>query len=248
MRASSSSGCEHEVDLVLSLCAYVTKPLLSVADMVDQGHTVTFSRQGSCATHDKTGAVLPRTRRNRVFEVDLQVLGPVQGEPRMHLNPLEHEVVSRQGVEHVVVSRPGVEHEVVSRPGEHEVVRQPGVEHEVVDDDVGAAWDEDATEDFEPVRVRPGPPQPSKAERIAHEALHLPYREWCEHCVAARGLRHVHTCVDHSGEAENHALICVSGLWVLGACRRGLWTTGAGDAGATFEMGGSHDGGQEGWH
>eukprot|EP00971_Amphidinium_carterae_P087541 1732192-Amphidinium_carterae.1 len=84
----------------------VTKPLLSVADMVDQGHTVTFSRQGSCVTHDKTGAVLSLTRRNRVFEVDLPVIGPVQGEQRMHLNPLEHEVVSRPGVEHEVVSRP----------------------------------------------------------------------------------------------------------------------------------------------
>ena len=29
--------------------------------------------------------------------------------------------------------------------------------------------------------------EPSPAEREAHQALHLPYRSWRQHCVAGRG-------------------------------------------------------------
>ena len=31
------------------------------------------------------------------------------------------------------------------------------------------------------------PRQPSEEERRAHNLTHLPYRNWCEHCVKGRG-------------------------------------------------------------
>ncbi len=49
----------------------VTKALLSVADLVDTGHTVIFSRSGSRAVHDETGEVTEFTRRRNTFEVTL---------------------------------------------------------------------------------------------------------------------------------------------------------------------------------
>ena len=41
---------------------------------------------------------------------------------------------------------------------------------------------EDDDEAQEP-NVRRAPKEPTKAERERHEALHLPYRSWCRHCV-----------------------------------------------------------------
>eukprot|EP00972_Heterocapsa_arctica_P090949 13417606-Heterocapsa_arctica.AAC.1 len=33
---------------------------------------------------------------------------------------------------------------------------------------------------------------PTKREREEHEALHLPYRSWCKHCVRGRGRNRPH--------------------------------------------------------
>ena len=37
-----------------------------------------------------------------------------------------------------------------------------------------------------------GPREPSEEERIEHEMTHLPYRNWCRHCVRGRGKRMPH--------------------------------------------------------
>ena len=51
-------------------------------------------------------------------------------------------------------------------------------------------------------RVRRAPKEPTKAERERHEALHLPYREWCRHCVRGRGRNRPHR-KQTGGEEEN---------------------------------------------
>ena len=43
---------------------------------------------------------------------------------------------------------------------------------------------------------------PTKREREEHEATHIPYREWCECCVRARGRRHAHRHLKLSDEGR----------------------------------------------
>ena len=38
------------------------------------------------------------------------------------------------------------------------------------------------------VRLLPRPRAPSKAEWERHVVFHMPFRDWCRHCVAGRGL------------------------------------------------------------
>lgn len=61
---------------------------------------------------------------------------------------------------------------------------------------------EQAKEDEEPTRevveegrrpvVRKGPDQPTAAEVSEHRKTHVPYRNWCPHCVAGRGRNDPH--------------------------------------------------------
>ena len=43
-------------------------------------------------------------------------------------------------------------------------------------------------EDGERVGLLPRPRTPSKAEWERYVVSHMPFREWCTHCVAGRGL------------------------------------------------------------
>ena len=48
--------------------------------------------------------------------------------------------------------------------------------------------DEETGEPDVHVKHRGSHREPSKAERAEHERTHLPYRTWCKHCVAGRGV------------------------------------------------------------
>ena len=41
-------------------------------------------------------------------------------------------------------------------------------------------------EEAKPAKVASNPLEPTRAERLSHEATHLPYRSWCADCVAGR--------------------------------------------------------------
>ena len=41
-------------------------------------------------------------------------------------------------------------------------------------------------------KVARRPAAPTKAMVLAHEVHHADYREWCEHCVAGKGISHQH--------------------------------------------------------
>ena len=51
--------------------------------------------------------------------------------------------------------------------------------------------DKDEEEAQEPV-TRRAPKGPTKEEREKHEATHLPFREWCQHCIRGRGRNKPH--------------------------------------------------------
>ena len=48
-------------------------------------------------------------------------------------------------------------------------------------------------------RVRAGPRnKPTQREREEHEAMHVPFRDWCAHCMMGRGRTHHHVAKQKS--------------------------------------------------
>ena len=47
--------------------------------------------------------------------------------------------------------------------------------------------DEEAEQDAEPFRVARDPKLPSQEDVECHRCSHIPFREWCRHCVHGRG-------------------------------------------------------------
>ena len=60
-----------------------------------------------------------------------------------------------------------------------------------------AEMEEDMEEAY--VKARLAPKEPTAAERLKHEATHLPYRAWCQHCVRGRG-----RCKPHYRKTGGH--------------------------------------------
>ena len=54
-------------------------------------------------------------------------------------------------------------------------------------------------EEREPNMLR-GPARVSEKERDDHEATHIPFREWCPHCVRGRAMNLIHK--KRAGRAE----------------------------------------------
>ena len=66
----------------------------------------------------------------------------------------------------------------------------------------------DEEEAQEPV-TRRAPKGPTKEEREKHEATHLPFREWCQHCIRGRGRNKPHKKKTEE-EKEGHRVSRVS--------------------------------------
>ena len=62
--------------------------------------------------------------------------------------------------------------------------------------------DGDEEEAQEP-KTRRAPKGPTKEEKEKHEATHLPFREWCQHCVRGRGRNKPHKKKTEDEKEEN---------------------------------------------
>ena len=51
---------------------------------------------------------------------------------------------------------------------------------------------EEEQDEAQEAKVRRAPMGPTKQEREAHEATHMPFREWCKYCVRGRGRNRPH--------------------------------------------------------
>ena len=60
------------------------------------------------------------------------------------------------------------------------------------DGDIESDKEAEDGEDVRTPKVAARPAQPTKAEIEAHEITHLPYRSWCAHCVAGKGVSSPH--------------------------------------------------------
>ena len=65
------------------------------------------------------------------------------------------------------------------------------------DIEVAMKQNQDETKDVEIAEI---PKQPTARERALHEVTHLPYRPWCQHCVATRSYGDHHATVADPGE------------------------------------------------
>ena len=61
--------------------ADVRKNLLAVCQLVDQDHDVVFSKRGSYIKHVPTGWKVNMTRKNNVFEIEMDVVPHFRGAP-----------------------------------------------------------------------------------------------------------------------------------------------------------------------
>ena len=59
--------------------------------------------------------------------------------------------------------------------------------------DASDAFEEELCFEAPAVRTKKAPELPTQVEVAAHDALHGPYRSWCEICVAASGKEDPHT-------------------------------------------------------
>ena len=76
-----------------------------------------------------------------------------------------------------------------------------------VEPDAGDASEEELCPEALAVRTKRASELPSQAEVAAHDAVHCPYRSWCEICVAASGREDPH--------ARTNSLDVETGLPVL---------------------------------
>ena len=62
-------------------------------------------------------------------------------------------------------------------------------------------------------RVRAGPRnKPTQREREEHEATHVPFRDWCAHCMMGRGRTHHHVAKQKSEDQSRRPIIAMDYL------------------------------------
>ena len=85
---------------------------------------------------------------------------------------------------------------MIEEPIRPQTVSINPIEEERMDDRRGVNEKrEECEDDAEEARVpkfRNPPIAPTVQERAAHEVTHVPFRQWCKHCVAGRGTSHGH--------------------------------------------------------
>ena len=68
----------------------------------------------------------------------------------------------------------------------------------------------------EPPQIRRPLMSPSDAERRRHETSHLPFREWCEHCVRGRGRAMPHFSRQRRGAEESVPVVQLDYTYMKG--------------------------------
>ena len=86
------------------------------------------------------------------------------------------------------------------RPGVTKAMRLAPLEEVIPAEEQVEKFEHEVAE--EAVRVyRRAPEEPTLQEMRDHELLHEPYRAWCPHCVAGRGVAQGHLAKDHAEDA-----------------------------------------------
>ena len=83
-------------------------------------------------------------------------------------------------------------------------------QEEATRSDEAAEKEKDEVEEEEAAAVNPRvarrPAAPTKAMVLAHELHHADYRDWCEHCVAGKGVTHQHKQVEREHDMAEFSI------------------------------------------
>ena len=111
------------------------------------------------------------------------------------------------GISHSV--RPSVSHPRHDREGHDDgelcPLGEEGADAVVVESEIG---EENEPEESARPKVMRSPGEPSKKEREEHALTHVPYRDWCVHCVRGRGVSSPHP---RSAERSEDAVPLIAG-------------------------------------
>ena len=79
--------------------------------------------------------------------------------------------------------------------------------------DESTSAEDPGSEETKAVKMRKTPKQPSQREREEHEKTHLPFRDWCTHCIKAKSRNDPHkreTDVMKDEESRDDAISTIS--------------------------------------
>ena len=74
----------------------------------------------------------------------------------------------------------------------HAVSRADSDEEMIQTDDIRAGAEDPGSEETKTVRMKKTSKQPSQREREEHERTHLPFQDWCTHCIKAKSRNDPH--------------------------------------------------------
>ena len=74
----------------------------------------------------------------------------------------------------------------------HAVGKAESDEEMIQTGDMRAGADDPGSEETKSVKMKKTPRQPSQREREEHERTHLPFRDWCTHCIKAKSRNDPH--------------------------------------------------------
>ena len=74
----------------------------------------------------------------------------------------------------------------------HAVGKAGSDEEMIQTSDMRAGEDDPGSEETKSVKMKKTPRQPSQREREEHERTHLPFRDWCTHCIKAKSRNDPH--------------------------------------------------------
>ena len=85
-----------------------------------------------------------------------------------------------------------------------------GEEHDDMSDEEGDRIEDEGEFAAPDWRVRAGPRnKPTQREREEHEATHMPFRDWCAHCMMGRGRTHHHIAKQKSEDESRRPIIAM---------------------------------------
>ena len=85
-----------------------------------------------------------------------------------------------------------------------------GEEHDDMSDEEGDRIKDEGEFAAPDWRVRAGPRnKPTQREREEHEATHMPFRDWCAHCMMGRGRTHHHIAKQKSEDESRRPIIAM---------------------------------------
>ena len=74
----------------------------------------------------------------------------------------------------------------------HAVSKADSDEEMIQTGDMRAGADDPGSEETKSVKMKKTPRQPSQREREENERTHLPFRDWCTHCIKAKSRNDPH--------------------------------------------------------